>query len=44
MEFSAWNAEDKVFRWTYRFFILYLIMGGPGLTILFLYLLHHHLL
>lgn len=44
MEFSDWNAEDKAVRWLSRFLILFCFIGGPGLTILFLYLLNHHLL
>ena len=44
MDFSDWNYEDKFERWMTRVYILFFFTAGPGLTILFLYLLYNHLL
>jgi hypothetical protein len=42
MDFEMWNDEDKFAKWLFRSFILFLFIGGPGLTTLFLYLLYNH--
>ena len=35
MDFEMWNDEDKVLRWLFRSYLLFLLIGGLGLTILF---------
>lgn len=42
MDFEMWNDEDKILKWVFRLFLLFLFTAGPGLIILLSYLLHNH--
>lgn len=42
MDFEMWNDEDKIFRWVFRAYILFLFTGALGFLIFLLYLLRHY--